>query len=126
MKYGKLLFQGKWVRTHRLAYELTNGNGVIPDGMDVCHICDNPPCFNPNHLFAGTSHDNHQDQKNKGRTRKGDRHHNTKLTEADVLAIRNLYRRNVRGSGQGTLAKRFGVSNRCIWLILQHKNWDWL
>ena len=53
------------VLVHRLTWELEKG--PIPDGMVVCHKCDNPPCRNMNHLFLGTQKDNLHDAIDKGR-----------------------------------------------------------
>ena len=50
---------------HRAVWVLFNG--PIPDGMLICHHCDNPPCINPDHLFLGTDADNVQDAIDKGR-----------------------------------------------------------
>jgi len=63
--YGCVCYSGKRYGAHRLAWELTNG--PIPEGLLVCHSCDNPPCCNPKHLFLGTHGDNMQDALTKGR-----------------------------------------------------------
>lgn len=55
----------KYVRVSRAAYE--EYIGPIPEGLNVLHSCDNPPCFNPVHLFAGTQSDNIKDSVAKGR-----------------------------------------------------------
>lgn len=63
--YGQFSISGKKYRANRLAYMLTQGN--IPPGYQVCHMCDNPSCVNPSHLFLGTHQDNIDDKMKKGR-----------------------------------------------------------
>lgn len=66
--YGKFKGPGpdhKTLQAHRYAYELFVG--PIPEGMLVCHKCDNPPCVRPDHLFIGTHIDNIKDCIAKGR-----------------------------------------------------------
>ena len=61
--YGQIyVFHKKW-RTHRLGWFLTNG--PIPEGKDVLHHCDNPPCWNPDHLFIGDDAINMEDKLSK-------------------------------------------------------------
>jgi hypothetical protein len=111
--YGTLRIQGKMKRAHRVAYELSRG--PIPDGMVVCHTCDNPSCVNPHHLFLGSQRDNVQDMANKGR------HPAAKLGELQVVAIRKLYASGERN--QSDLANMFGVTKQQISLIINRKNW---
>ena len=71
---------------HRYAY--SREYGPIPEGLVVMHKCDNPPCFNPSHLFVGSNADNMADKVAKGRQARGSTNGRAKLTERDVLDIR--------------------------------------
>ena len=73
---------------HRVAW--INVHGPIPEGMLVCHTCDNPPCINLEHLFLGTPKDNSRDRDKKGRAARHDGQHNGrhKLSQEDVETIR--------------------------------------
>ncbi len=115
--------QTRSVRAHRYAYHLAIG--VVPDGMDVCHHCDNRRCINPAHLFLGTRADNMADMVAKGRQNRnprawGEKHGNSKLTEIAVLAMR--YARAL-GSTYDDLARDFGVSRSSVANIVTRRTW---
>lgn len=84
--YGRIYFDGNTHNAQRAAWILFRG--PIPEGMFVCHSCDNPYCVNPAHLFLGTPTDNMRDRDAKGRQARGERDGNAKLTEDNVRAIR--------------------------------------
>lgn len=61
--YGHIRFGGYYWLAHRLAWTLRHG--PIPDGMILCHRCDERRCCNPDHLFIGSRADNMHDRKAK-------------------------------------------------------------
>lgn len=63
--YGATTLGGKRTGAHRVALALVTG--PIPEGRFACHKCDNPPCCNPAHLYAGTPLDNARDSSRRGR-----------------------------------------------------------
>jgi hypothetical protein len=119
--YGEYSYQGHNRQASRLAWFFTHGE--IPENMDICHRCDNPPCCNPNHLFLGTHEINMRDMAEKGRGAgpglKGSQLGNAKLTEKDVLEIRRLH--NIVPGRK--LAEQYGVCYTTIKAIFTRKIW---
>lgn len=95
-------------RTHRVAWELTNG--PIPESQHVLHSCDVPACVNPAHLFLGTHRDNMADAARKGRLHVA-RPTRQKLTDAQVSHIRVAL---ASGARQVDLAHQYDVTKALI------------
>lgn len=118
--YGRLMMPGGPVRAHRLSYVLHSGE--IPKGKYVLHRCDNRVCTNPDHLYVGTAADNAADMVSRGRRYTGvpdvgEAHHQAKLTESAVLAIR------AANESTHELAHRYGVSASAIGLVKRRVTW---
>ncbi len=111
-------FQGKLLGAHKASYILFNGE--VPDGLVVCHRCDNPKCVNPKHLFLGQPKDNTQDMIAKGRNRIGESHPNAKLTEEQVKRVFSL---RCSGMTLNGIAAVLSVSKKTVLNILKRRAW---
>lgn len=124
--YGTLYRKekGKSNRACRTAYELFKG--PIPDGLVVMHMCDNPPCVNPQHLTVGTRSDNTQDAIKKGRLwfHRGENIPKAKLTREQVIEIRRQYANG--DVSYAKLARCYGVGESAIKSVLTGRTWGWL
>jgi hypothetical protein len=116
--YGSFIVDKKNKMPHRISYELFKGQ--IPEGLYVCHSCDNIKCVNPDHLFVGTQKDNMKDCINKKRMPKGEEKYKSKLTWEKVRDIRKLYKNPYNGK---QLSKIYGVCSQHIYLILKNIKW---
>jgi hypothetical protein len=109
-KYGCFSYKSKAIDAHRWSY--LRWNGHIPEGMFVCHKCDNPLCVNPEHLFLGTHEENMKDASRKGRLNQ------RKLTERQVFNIRMSNLSNQQ------LARKYGVWDSTIRRIRKYETWN--
>jgi HNH endonuclease len=118
--YARFYFRRKAAAGHRVAWELECG--PIPDGLLVCHRCDNKRCVRLDHLFLGTARDNVLDMVAKGRHVffRGSRHPRALVTEGQVLEIR---RRSIAGERTIRLAAAFGLSKSAAQHIVSGYSW---
>jgi hypothetical protein len=121
--YGRLNISGRIDRAHRVVYRLANGD--IPPNKIILHSCNNPSCCNPNHLRAGTYKENTHDMMVSGRNRnkvfRGSESSVSKLTESQVLNMRQEY--NSGGISIGKLARKYSISESQCSRIVKRQSW---
>jgi len=114
---------GRLTSAHRASWYFAHGE--IPQGLHVCHHCDNPPCVNPAHLFLGTAKDNMHDAIQKGRFKfpavmVGERNNRAKLTWDIVRSIRTAA---AAGDNFGVLSRRYGVARSTLQSVVVGETW---
>ena len=124
--YGHFAVGNQDNLAHRFSWRLKNGE--IPDGLLVCHECDNRLCVNPKHLWLGTQKDNLRDMDRKGRrvnvNLRGERHGGSKLTEKQVLQMRSKF--SSGGITLNELGAQFGVTGVMAGKIVRRRAWTHL
>lgn len=129
--YGAFKFSGRVYDAHRFSYILAHGD--IPEGMAVCHHCDQPLCVRPDHFFLGTIRDNNLDMHQKGRHKGGVnwdpdrevREHSTEGTTAKLDHKTADVIRLMHGMGYSVkdLAAQFKVARRTVQDVVAGKTW---
>lgn len=109
-------YENKPSIAHRTAYKIKNGD--IPEGKVIRHTCDNSKCINPAHLLIGTQEENINDAKERNRFKTADQHHNSKLTNENVLYIYASKDKSLK-----ELATEFNVTDQCISKIWNRKHY---
>lgn len=123
-KYGMFrTFGGSMRAASREAYEMLHG--PLPDGVVVCHSCDNRICVNPRHLWTGSVADNNRDRHAKGRTVIPRGSDNPRATTSEDT-VREIRRLKAQGVAQVEIAARCGVTQVVVSQILTGRTWKHL
>lgn len=107
--YGQMVVKRKKFLVHRVAAAQWLGLDISDSSKLVCHHCDNPICFNPEHIYVGTPADNMRDRRERGRqnVKRGEEAPQAKLSEGQVMKMREMY---AEGATYDELAAWSGVN----------------
>jgi len=105
--YGQARVNNEHVTAHRAAFFIANGYWPTVGR----HKCDNKWCANPEHIEDGTIGDNNRDMAERGNLHRGQDHEWSKLSDAQVVEIRELL---AEGVTQTVIAKRYGVAQPTV------------
>ncbi len=118
--YGYFIMKKIHIRATNAAYRIYHGP---TQGLGVLHSCDRPICVQPNHLSLGDQAINMGQARLRGRTARGERCGTARLTEAQVLWVRE---QNRSGMTLQAMADAVGVSAHTVRNIRLRKNWQHL
>ena len=112
---ARIRYNGSYQYVYRIAWQLANG--PIPEGMYICHHCDNSICCRPSHLFVGTHRDNMIDGLMKGivtlptNVPQGATHHSARGSDELVVDVRKQF---AAGVPQVVLCRKYGLTSKVI------------
>lgn len=118
--YGRFNCAGKTRHSHRISLVLFLGRELTDC---VLHSCDNRRCVNPRHLREGTAAENSKEMVERGRSIRGSKHPQSKLTEDDVRVIKSKL---LAGETGVSIAREFNVSSSAIAGINTGRFWKHL
>lgn len=116
--YGQAMIGKHRTGAHRLSWIIHNG--PIKKGLQVCHRCDIRRCVNPSHLFLGSFTQNMKDMVEKGRSGKGEKNSQAKITAEEVIKIREMAKNNTHSK----IASIFSLSRQSIGEIINRVTWN--
>ena len=108
----------KFCRAHRYSWAYHNDR-PIPEGMVICHSCDNPGCVNPDHLRADTQAANNEEAiaKKRWHPNVGVENGRARITPEAVRHIRESR------LTQMELAAMYGLAQTQISRIKRRESW---
>lgn len=124
--YGRLVIGSRadgtrrFVSAHRFSYETFIG--VVPEGLYVCHRCDNRKCVNPEHLFAGSHQENIDDREAKGRNNHvtGE---NVGTAKLSIELLRDVRSMHAHGESFRSIARSLGLHHSTISRAVKGITW---
>jgi hypothetical protein len=118
--YARIWHNGAMRPAHRVMCEMLNGPAT-GEFVDTAHSCGNghKGCMNPKHLRWASRAENSADRLSHGNDGRGERNGMAKLTQADVLAIREMAPYAVHA----VIAKHYGISGAQMSRIVNGKRW---
>jgi hypothetical protein len=109
-------------KAHRVSWEIAKGKPP-PEGSDLLHACDTPPCINPDHVSPGSNQDNVDDKIAKGRQIHGEQMGSAKLTADQVAKMRAM---RAAGRPVEEIGAAFGISGAHAARVCLGRTWKHL
>lgn len=111
---------GEW-KTVKLAKVVAMTIGIPGEGPHICHRCNDPECWNPEHLRWGTHKSNMRDKIDAGTNLAGEAHNLVKLSLTQVGEIRE---RAALGESHRSISEDYPVNRRQISRIISGARWS--